>query len=73
MSRETVLPAFPTADGRLLIVGSRGGARTDPHRAHDLRANPEVSIRHERKDDVVRERINAQITSHSHYFPVRWN
>ena len=42
LPRSTVLPVFPTGDGKLLVVGSRGGTSRDPHWAHNLRARPEA-------------------------------
>ncbi|MFY9918067.1 MAG: nitroreductase family deazaflavin-dependent oxidoreductase [Mycobacterium sp.] len=36
--------AFVTIDGKMLIVGSFGGAATDPAWVHNLRANPRAHI-----------------------------
>ena len=57
IERSTVLPAFPTGEGKLLIVGSRGGTSKDPHWAHNLRAEPLASIRYKRKDYQINTRL----------------
>ena len=57
MRRETVLPVFPTGDGQLLIVGSRGGTSKDPHWAHNLRAEPNAEMRYKRKLYSVKTRL----------------
>ncbi|KWX24925.1 deazaflavin-dependent nitroreductase family protein [Mycolicibacterium wolinskyi] len=41
--RVSPLASF-TVDGRLLIVGSYGGAPKDPAWVHNLRANPDVHV-----------------------------
>ena len=56
LSRSTVLPVFPTESGRLLVVGSRGGTRIDPHWAHNLRASTQASIRYKRRQHTVNVR-----------------
>jgi deazaflavin-dependent oxidoreductase (nitroreductase family) len=43
LDRVVTLYAFPD-DGRLVIVGSRGGASTDPHWAMNLRADPRAVV-----------------------------
>ena len=57
LERATVLPAFPTGDGKLMIVGSRGGTEKDPHWAHNLRARPEGKMRYKRRDYAVTTRL----------------
>lgn len=57
LRRETVLPVFPTGDGQLLIVGSRGGTSKDPHWAHNLRAEPNAEMRYKRKLYSVKTRL----------------
>ena len=42
--REVPLYAWPDGD-RLVIVGSKGGAATDPVWAHNLRAEPMASVK----------------------------
>ena len=42
--RTVVLPHFRAREGRIAVVGSRGGAPTDPHWARNLRAHPEATI-----------------------------
>ena len=42
--RTVVLPHFRAGEGRIAVVGSRGGAPTDPHWARNLRAHPEATI-----------------------------
>jgi len=59
LPRSTVLPVFPTGDGKLLIVGSRGGTSKDPHWAHNLRAKPEAEMRYKRRNYTVRTRLLA--------------
>ncbi|MCR9185266.1 MAG: nitroreductase family deazaflavin-dependent oxidoreductase [Halieaceae bacterium] len=57
LTRSTVLPVFPTGDGKLLVVGSRGGTSRDPHWAHNLRARPEAGIRYKRKNYDIKTRL----------------
>src|SRR5262245_29410843 len=42
--RSAVLPWFDAGEGAVAIVGSRGGAPTDPHWARNLRARPEARV-----------------------------
>ena len=56
LARSTVLPVFPTGTGSLLVVGSRGGTRIDPHWAHNLRASTQAAIRYRRRQYAVRVR-----------------
>jgi deazaflavin-dependent oxidoreductase (nitroreductase family) len=56
MRRRAVLPYFP-AGGAIAIVGSRGGAPSDPNWVHNLRANPDASVRIGRKLRRVHARI----------------
>ena len=49
LARSTVLPVFPTGSGSLLVVGSRGGTRIDPHWAHNLRHYKKAKILYKRK------------------------
>jgi deazaflavin-dependent oxidoreductase (nitroreductase family) len=57
LRRATVLPVFPTGNGTLLIVGSRGGTSKDPHWAHNLRARPEAEMRYKRKNYRLKTRL----------------
>ena len=57
LPRSTVLPVFPTGNGTLLIVGSRGGTSKDPHWAHNLRAKPEAEMRYKGKNYKVKTRL----------------
>ena len=54
--RRAVLPYFP-AGGVIAIVGSRGGAPSDPNWVHNLRSNPEANVRIGRKLRRVHARI----------------
>jgi deazaflavin-dependent oxidoreductase (nitroreductase family) len=56
--RSTSLSYFEI-DGRLLVVGSGGGAPEDPHWVRNLRTDPSVTIYIERKQRRVRARIPA--------------
>ena len=47
--RTVVLPHFSAPDGRIAVVGSRGGMRTDPHWARNLKARPEATIWYDRR------------------------
>lgn len=46
--RSVVLPFF-VVDGKIVVVGSRGGMPTDPYWARNMRANPRIWIRIDRK------------------------
>lgn len=54
--REVALPYFQL-DGKLMIVGSRGGMPEDPFWARNLRRNPDGAIYIQRKKRQVRARI----------------
>jgi deazaflavin-dependent oxidoreductase (nitroreductase family) len=56
--RASVLPYFEI-DGRLFVVGSRGGGPSDPQWVTNLRADPEATIFIRRKPRHVRARIAA--------------
>ena len=56
--RRAVLPYFPAGDA-IAIVGSRGGMPSDPHWAHNLRANPDATVHLARR----RRKVRAQLTS----------
>ena len=56
LARSVVLPVFPSGTGSLLVVGSRGGTRIDPHWAHNLRANSQAEIRYKRQQHSVKVR-----------------
>jgi deazaflavin-dependent oxidoreductase (nitroreductase family) len=49
--------AYLTIDGKMLIVGSKAGADTNPHWVHNLRANPRahVEVGTDAYDVVARE------------------
>ena len=51
--RTVVLPHFEAGDGRIAVVGSRGGMRTDPHWARNLRVKPEARIWYQRREIEV--------------------
>jgi deazaflavin-dependent oxidoreductase (nitroreductase family) len=53
--REVTLYAFPDGE-RLVVVGSRGGAATDPAWVRNLRADPHATIRRGRTVEAVRAR-----------------
>src|SRR6185295_11816027 len=46
--RTVVLPFFEV-DGKIVVVGSRGGMPTDPFWARNMKANPQIWIRIDRK------------------------
>jgi deazaflavin-dependent oxidoreductase (nitroreductase family) len=54
LERRAVLPIFDAGEGRVAIVGSRGGSAIDPHWAHNLRANPEAEVFYRRERLRVR-------------------
>jgi len=54
--RAVALPYF-VIDGKSMVVGSKGGAPTDPFWVQNLRANPEAKIYVRRKPRAVRARI----------------
>jgi deazaflavin-dependent oxidoreductase (nitroreductase family) len=56
--RASVLPYFEI-DGRLFVVGSRGGGPVDPQWVTNLRADPDALIYIHRKPRRVRARIAA--------------
>lgn len=56
--RRAVLPYFPAGE-HIAIVGSRGGMPSDPHWAHNLRANPEATVHVARRARRVRARLAA--------------
>ena len=56
LARRAVLPYFPAGE-ELAIVGSRGGMPSDPHWAHNLRANPEATIHVNRRARRVRSHL----------------
>jgi F420H(2)-dependent quinone reductase len=56
--RSTALSYFEI-DGRFLVVGSGGGAPTDPQWVYNLRADPNVTIYVDRRPRRVRARIAA--------------
>ena len=51
--RTVVLPHFRAGDGRIAVVGSRGGMPTDPHWARNLKANFQARIWYERREIEV--------------------
>jgi deazaflavin-dependent oxidoreductase (nitroreductase family) len=55
--REIPLYGWADGDGRIVIVGSRGGSAIDPAWAHNLRADPHalLHIGHETRKVVARE------------------
>lgn len=55
--RSAVLPFFDVGEGRVAIVGSRGGMPTDPHWARNLRARPEARVHVHRRAHRVRTRL----------------
>ncbi len=55
---SVVLPCFP-AGRHIAVVGSRGGAPSDPHWVHNLRAEPDCWVRERRALRQVRARIAA--------------
>src|SRR5262249_51254082 len=56
--RSVVLPFFPTGGRGIAVVGSRGGAPTDPYWARNLRAHPEAHVSLRRREDRVRARLS---------------
>src|SRR5262245_53268060 len=55
--RPVVLPYFDAGGGRIAIVGSKGGAPSDPHWARNLRAYPEARIHAGRRAHRVRTHL----------------
>jgi len=55
--RSVVLPFFPTGGRGIAVVGSRGGAPTDPYWARNLRAHPEAHVSLRRREYRVRARL----------------
>lgn len=55
--RSVVLPFFDVGNGRIAIVGSRGGMKNDPYWAHNLRAKPEASVNLRRREHAVGARL----------------
>jgi deazaflavin-dependent oxidoreductase (nitroreductase family) len=55
--RPVTLYAFETADGALVITGSRGGSDDDPRWALNLRDHPEATVKigREERSIVARE------------------
>jgi deazaflavin-dependent oxidoreductase (nitroreductase family) len=51
--RTVVLPHFLAGQGRIAVVGSRGGMPTDPHWARNLKANFEARIWYARREIEV--------------------
>ena len=51
--RTVVLPHFRAAEGRIAVVGSRGGMPTDPHWAQNLKAHRHARIWYERREIEV--------------------
>jgi F420H(2)-dependent quinone reductase len=55
--RPVVLPFFATGGRGVAVVGSRGGAPTDPYWARNLRAHPEAHVNLRRREWRVRARL----------------
>ncbi len=53
--RAVTLYAYEDA-GRLVVVGSRGGAASDPSWVRNLRADPRATVRRGRTEQAVRAR-----------------
>jgi deazaflavin-dependent oxidoreductase (nitroreductase family) len=51
--RTVVLPYFESSDGRIAVVGSRGGLPTDPHWARNLCARPDARVHRDRREQRV--------------------
>lgn len=51
--RTVVLPHFRADEGKIAVVGSRGGMPTDPHWARNLKAHPEAKIWYARREIPV--------------------
>lgn len=52
-ARTVVLPHFRAPEGRIAVVGSRGGMPRDPHWARNLRAAPSARIWYDRRELAV--------------------
>ena len=57
--RRTVALSYFEIDGKMLVVGSAGGAPEDPQWVRNLRANPEATIYIARKPRRILARITA--------------
>ena len=55
--RTVVLPYFESGSGSIVLVGSRGGMRIDPHWARNLVACPQARIHLRRREHRVRVRL----------------
>lgn len=51
--RTVVLPHFRAPNGRIAVVGSRGGMPKDPHWARNLKAHPRARIWYDRREIEV--------------------
>ncbi len=56
MPREVALPYFEL-DGKLVVVGSKGGAPEDPFWANNLRRSPSADIYIQRRKRTVHARV----------------
>lgn len=54
--RVTTLVYFPEADGRMVIIASKAGARTNPDWYHNLKAHPAIEV------EVGTETFPVQVT-----------
>jgi deazaflavin-dependent oxidoreductase (nitroreductase family) len=63
-SHSVVLPRAELSGmaDALVLIGSKGGAKTDPHWVHNLRTNPQVRITYRRKarTGIARELAGAE-------------
>jgi deazaflavin-dependent oxidoreductase (nitroreductase family) len=57
--KRSVALSYFEIDGHMLVVGSKGGAPTDPAWVTNLRANPDVTIYVDRKPHRVTARIST--------------
>lgn len=55
--RSVVLPFFDVGEGWIAIVGSRGGMKTDPYWARNLRQEPGASVNLRRRKHAVYARL----------------
>ena len=78
-ARQAVLPWF-RIDGKLMVVGSKGGMPTDPAWVSNLREHPDVNVYIARKRHAARARIatgeeraalwtalTARVPTYAHY------
>jgi deazaflavin-dependent oxidoreductase (nitroreductase family) len=57
IDRTVVLPHFRAGNGRIAVIGSRGGMPTDPHWARNLTAHPKAKLWYARREIEVEVKL----------------